>query len=172
MQKAAPLLVSLAIIAVLILITGCVSPGGNETPTATPTSMPTAETTAPTTTPAETAAPPTPTPTANVTPTPTATPAEPEQVTIDLVAENIAFDTETITVPAGAEVTINFENRDAVQHNFAVYESSDAGTIIFRGEIIGRGNATYTFTAPEEPGTYFFRCDVHPAQMTGTFVAE
>jgi plastocyanin len=167
MLKGTPLLALLA--ATAILIAGCVSPDGNVTPTATP--MP--ETTAPTATPAETAAPPTPTPAVNVTPTPTATPAEPEQVSLNLVAENIAFDTDTITVPAGAEVTINFENRDTVQHNFAVYESSDAGTPpVFRGTTIGQGRIAYTFRAPEMNGTYLFRCDVHPTQMTGDFVVE
>jgi len=29
---------------------------------------------------------------------------------------------------------------------------------------------TYTFTAPSTPGTYFFRCDVHPETMTGQFI--
>jgi plastocyanin len=31
---------------------------------------------------------------------------------------------------------------------------------------------TYEFDAPEEPGAYFFRCDVHPTAMTGTFRVE
>jgi plastocyanin len=30
---------------------------------------------------------------------------------------------------------------------------------------------TYTFEAPD-PGEYFFRCDVHPVDMTGTFVVR
>ena len=30
-----------------------------------------------------------------------------------------------------------------------------------------------TYDVPAlEPGTYFFRCDVHPGQMTGTFVVK
>jgi len=97
----------------------------------------------------------------------------PEAVTIDLVAENIAFDTDTITVPAGSEVTVNFDNRDAVPHNFAVYENSAGENPIFVGEIFtGPAQMTYTFTAPEEPGTYFFRCDVHPGTMNGDVIVE
>jgi plastocyanin len=95
-------------------------------------------------------------------------------VTIDLVAKNIAFDKSTITVPAGADVTVNFDNEDAgIPHNFSVYTDSSAKTPIFVGEIIsGPKTITYHFTAPPQPGTYFFRCDVHPTIMTGTFVVQ
>ncbi len=30
----------------------------------------------------------------------------------------------------------------------------------------------YTFTAHSQPGTYFFRCDVHFTMMTGQFVVH
>ncbi len=80
----------------------------------------------------------------------------------------------TITVPAGAKVTVNFDNKDSgIPHNFAVYTNSGAGTSIFVGQIItGPATMTYTFDAPTTPGNYFFRCDVHPTQMTGTFVVQ
>ncbi len=92
-------------------------------------------------------------------------------VTIDLVAKNIAFNMQTITVPHGATVTIHFDNEDqGVQHNFAVYTDSSASNNIFRGTpITGVAQTTYTFTAPATPGNYFFRCDIHPTIMTGTF---
>ncbi|MDI6876560.1 MAG: fasciclin domain-containing protein [Methanomicrobiales archaeon] len=102
------------------------------------------------------------------------TPPAGQNVTVDLVAEGIAFDQNTITVPAGANVTMNFENRDeGIPHNFAAYTTSAATEPIFVGEVItGVDSITYTFTAPEEPGTYFFRCDVHPTTMTGSLVVE
>jgi cytochrome c oxidase subunit II len=95
-------------------------------------------------------------------------------VMIDLAAENIAFDKNTITVPAGAEVMINFDNKDSgVPHNFAVYTDSSTTKSIFIGQIItGPNTITYAFTAPTAPGNYFFRCDVHPTMMTGTFVVQ
>lgn len=110
---------------------------------------------------------PTPTPTLNPNPTPTGS-----SVTIDLIAKNIAFDKTTMTVPAGAEVTINFDNQDSgIPHNFALYTNASATTSIFVGQIIsGPAEVTYTFTAPATPGNYFFRCDVHPTTMTGTLV--
>jgi plastocyanin len=97
---------------------------------------------------------------------------DPQSVTIGLIAKNIAYNTTTITVPAGADVTVNFDNEDAnVPHNFAVYTDSSASTAIFKGEIItGPNKTTYSFVAPSTPGTYFFRCDVHPTIMTGQFI--
>jgi len=67
---------------------------------------------------------------------------------------------------------MTFINNDAnLPHNFALYTDSTAGTTIFKGELIsGVNTVTYTFTAPSKPGNYFFRCDVHPEMMTGTFV--
>lgn len=107
-----------------------------------------------------------------VTPTPTPTPTPGQNVTINLIAQNISFDKSTITVPAGASVTINFDNKDSIPHNFALYTDSSARTSIFVGQIITSTTTTYKFTAPTTPGNYFFRCDVHPTSMTGTFVVQ
>jgi plastocyanin len=95
-------------------------------------------------------------------------------VTINLTAQNMAFDKSTITVPAGASVTINFNNKDSITHNFSVYtDSSAAPPAIYQGQIItGPKTTTYTFTAPTTPGTYFFRCDIHPTLMTGKFIVQ
>ena len=91
---------------------------------------------------------------------------------VDLVAENIAFDKSLITVPSGAHVTVNFVNRDSgVPHTFSVYETTAAQNVIFRGQAVtGLAKIKYNFDAPTDPGTYFFRCDIHPTQMTGQFI--
>ena len=70
------------------------------------------------------------------------------------------------------EITVSFDNQDSgIPHNFAVYQDNTAAEQIFKGDIVvGPRIITYTFTAPTEPGSYFFRCDVHPEVMTGTFV--
>jgi len=95
-------------------------------------------------------------------------------VMIDLMAQNNSFDQNTITVPAGVMVMISFDNRDkGVPHNFAVYRTPEAREQIFAGQIIvGPRRITYSFMAPETPGSYFFRCDVHPKTLTGTFVVK
>lgn len=112
----------------------------------------------------------TPVVTRNMTPTN----ASSNKVVVNIAAKNIAFNTSTITVPANAQVTINFDNQDqGVQHNIAVYTDSSAKTSIYVGKLItGLAKTTYTFTAPSKPGTYFFRCDTHPTKMTGQFIVK
>jgi len=117
--------------------------------------------------------------TTTTTPTKTATTTMPgttttgPAVTIDLSAKNIAFDKSTITVMAGAEVTLVFTNNDAsIPHNFSLYTDSTASKAIFVGKVITGGSMTYHFTAPATPGAYFFRCDIHPTQMTGSFIVQ
>ena len=93
--------------------------------------------------------------------------------TVQLVAKDISFDTDEITLTAGAQTTVQFDNQDEGQsHNLAIYEDESAETAIFQGDIVeGPTMTEYVFTAPDA-GTFFFRCDVHPTQMTGTVVVE
>jgi plastocyanin len=89
----------------------------------------------------------------------------------DLVAESNGFNKSTLRVRAGAEVSITFENKDNTTHNFAVYRTAESTQVIFKGEALsGPGTVTYRFTAPEEPGSYYFQCDFHPLTMNGSFV--
>ncbi|WP_158303618.1 PQQ-dependent sugar dehydrogenase [Methanosphaerula palustris] len=106
--------------------------------------------------------------------TTTATTPASLNTSINLTAQNLAFNQSTITVPAGAQVTVTFNNMDSgMPHNFALYTDSSAATTIFKGSVItGPATTTYTFTAPSTPGTYFFRCDVHPTLMFGQFIVQ
>jgi plastocyanin len=107
--------------------------------------------------------------------TPSATPSPSTGgSTITVTAAGMAFDTGTITVSAGAHVTITFINNDnGVPHNIAFYTSAEATTVIYKGaRRTGVSTVTYTFDAPTTPGTYFFRCDVHPSTMTGEFIVK
>lgn len=108
--------------------------------------------------------------TATIGPAPTPVPGT---TVLELVVSNILFDTDTLEAPANSEVVVSFDNQDAgVLHSFALYIDSDASEPIFQGEIfIGPESMEYGFTAPAA-GTYFFRCDVHPDTMTGTFAAR
>jgi plastocyanin len=96
-----------------------------------------------------------------------------QNVTIDLIAENITFNLTTITVPAGAQVTINFTNRDpGIPHNLDIFQTGGQyNRGIFTGHsITGISTITYQFTAPTTSGNYKFVCDFHPLQMYGSFV--
>ena len=92
---------------------------------------------------------------------------------LELIAEDISFDMKTLTIEAGRETTVTFENKDGgVLHNLAIYEDESAGSVLFRGDFVtGPNTTTYTFEAPA-PGTYFFRCDSHPNQMTGSLIVR
>jgi plastocyanin len=80
--------------------------------------------------------------------------------TVDLTAQNFAFDPSTIEVDAGAEVELTFNNEDDVEHSFTA-EDLDVEV-----EAEGGESATTSFTAPES-GTVEFICKYHPDQMTG-----
>jgi plastocyanin/mono/diheme cytochrome c family protein len=90
--------------------------------------------------------------------------------TIDIIAQNIAFNTASITAPAGAPFVIAFDNQDAgTSHNVAIKDST--GKEIFKGDIFP-GIAQRQYQVPAlAAGTYTFVCDVHP-NMTGTLTAQ
>jgi plastocyanin len=95
-----------------------------------------------------------------------------QTVNLTLTSVNMAFDQNTITIPAGASIVMKFVNQDRVPHNFAMYTDSSAAKAIFVGENITNSTVTYKFAAPSAPGKYFFRCDVHPKTMVGTVVVQ
>jgi plastocyanin len=100
---------------------------------------------------------------------PNATPA----AALALDARNLQFDKKILVAPADAAVTVTLINNEhGVRHNFAVYKSKRASEKIFVGDLFsGVATMDYTFATPA-PGTYFFRCDIHPDSMTGTFVTK
>lgn len=88
----------------------------------------------------------------------------------------IQFDTAELTIAAGTDVTITVDNIDTgIPHNFAVYTSRDAaesGEEALAATEICTAPCTEVVTLNLSAGEYFFRCEVHPAQMTGTLVVE
>ncbi len=110
------------------------------------------------------------------TPVPAGTPSG-EVQDFTIVAKNVMFDLDTMTVKAGGTVHLKVDNQDkGVTHNWALYPNEEAaqsgeqpisGTELENGPIVQE----LTFTAPEA-GTYFFQCDAHPSTMTGTLIAE
>ena len=74
-------------------------------------------------------------------------------------------------VPAGKPFQIEFENKDSVQHNVAIFDSDKLTKNFFRGTVFA-GPKTMTYDVPAlAAGTYYFHCDVHP-NMTGTIEAK
>jgi cytochrome c oxidase subunit 2 len=96
---------------------------------------------------------------------------EPSGGELRVVAQGIAFDQGCLAAPADTPFTIAFDNRDeGVPHNVAIYTDEGAATSLFVGEIV-TGSVKIDYEVPGIPaGDYFFRCDVHPTAMTGSFV--
>lgn len=85
---------------------------------------------------------------------------------VTLTAANFTFDRDHLELGNGESFDIRLVNRDAIPHNLTLYRTTPAEPA-FRGEIVDpRATRTYHFATPG-PGTYRFRCDIHPA-MTGT----
>jgi plastocyanin len=97
-----------------------------------------------------------------------------QPVAVTVVAKDIQFQPRAIKAGVGVEVTVTLDNQDAgVLHNISFYTTPQASEVIFEGELFpGVATKEEVFTAPASAGNYFFRCDVHPDQMTGTFIVE
>lgn len=85
---------------------------------------------------------------------------------IVITAQDVAFQPQAVTVPAGVPFTLVLDNRDnGIPHNLAV--RGQDGSVIAKGEIVtGPARADLVVT-PLVAGSYGFVCEVHP-NMTGT----
>jgi plastocyanin len=115
-----------------------------------------------------------PTESAAVSPTPTQSPAatcnEPSRTKIEIEAKNIHFSVKCLVVPAGKPLTVAFENKDFVNHNFSIYTLELASA--FTGDITYPDESVRYKVPALEPGQYLFQCDIHPADMSGPLIVQ
>lgn len=83
--------------------------------------------------------------------------------TLQVSAFDFGFEPATISLDAGEEITLDFDNTGDAPHTFTS-EDLDVDIRTSAG-----GGGTQTFTAPED-GTYSFRCTIHPDRMTGEVI--
>jgi plastocyanin len=85
-----------------------------------------------------------------------------------VTAQGLQFTPTEISLPASQASTITFDNQDSgVQHNIDIFSDSGYTTSVWKGDLV-TGVATVDYDVPAlDPGTYYFRCDVHTT-MTGT----
>ena len=90
-----------------------------------------------------------------------------------VVAQDLLFDTEEITLPADTPTQVVMDNRDVgIPHNVSIYTDDTLSDPIVK-EDPTPGPATVTYEVPAlEVGTYFFHCDVHPTTMFGTVTVD
>ena len=85
------------------------------------------------------------------------------RASLSIKARNVAFDLQEFDLHAEQPAVIEFENEEAQPHNVAIYFTEEFSTPVWQGDVItGPETIEYRFTAPKA-GTYFFRCDIHPA---------
>ncbi len=95
-----------------------------------------------------------------------------ENGVVKMSAENLAFDTTCIEVPAGQAFKIEFTNKDTAPHDVAIWDSSSKGKNLFTGEPVSEQNKTVTYDVPAlEAGEHYFECTIHPT-MNGKVVAQ
>ena len=92
----------------------------------------------------------------------------PHAGTVEVVAKGTAFRQKTIKLSADHPAEIVFDNRDPnVLHNVAIFSDPEFTRREFTGEVFaGPEKMRYRFRALA-PGTHYFRCDMHPANMVG-----
>ncbi|MCC7363755.1 MAG: cupredoxin domain-containing protein [Dehalococcoidia bacterium] len=101
-----------------------------------------------------------------VAPTPTQA-ADPYTV----IATDNKFNVANLVAPPNTEVTYTLNNRGQTVHNISFYESEGGAEIVMGPPIKGGESGETTFTTPGV-GTYFFVCDFHPEEMTGTLTIQ
>jgi plastocyanin len=98
---------------------------------------------------------------------PTAPPASADPQAIEIVAENLASRPASMSVPAGAELQVRFDNRDAgVPHHIALMADAQFSTKLAETKI-EVGPIVQELVVPGlVPGAYRFLCTIHPTMTT------
>jgi cytochrome c oxidase subunit 2 len=93
--------------------------------------------------------------------------------TVQLVAQNTAWNTGCIAVPSNTPLTVVVDNKDAgIDHTFAVFDSPKRKVKDFESQpIAGPATATLRLT-PLRPGRYYFECTIHGPSMSGTLIVR
>jgi len=94
--------------------------------------------------------------------------------TLTLVAENTLLDKAALAAPAGQQVTVTYDNKDAgIAHNIHFFRGSDATGDEVAQTDIANGPVTQTLTfGPLDAGQFYYQCDIHPGPMNGTLTVQ
>jgi cytochrome c oxidase subunit 2 len=92
---------------------------------------------------------------------------------VQLVAQNTAWNTNCISVPARTPWSVTVNNKDpGIDHTFGVFDSSKLKVKYFLSPPVG-GPSTATFQLkPLPPGRYYFECTIHGPSMSGTLIVK
>ncbi len=94
---------------------------------------------------------------------------------IKVTTTEFAFDPATVSVPAGANVTLTLVNSGTVEHTWVVLKQGvnvttatglDQNSIFFSSKVEPGQTTTFNFTAPATAGDYQIICDL-PGHLEG-----
>lgn len=90
--------------------------------------------------------------------------------TLKITAQGTAWDTEKLVGIVGQELTLTYENKDAgTAHNIHIFKNKDAsGDAVIQSDVAPGPEALTLKFGPLDAGDYYYQCDIHPGQMSGT----
>ena len=101
------------------------------------------------------------------------------ETNVDLRISDYHFAPNSITVPAGQEITLHVNNEGFVSHQFAIFklgtspgekfDNEDKENLYWLFEIKPGHEGAAIFTAPSEPGEYYFICGIFGHLEAGMF---
>ncbi len=103
--------------------------------------------------------------------------ASPGATTVTIKAVPVLkFNTDELHIPAGRATTVTMDNTDTgIPHDFVIYKDEAAARAnqapLFKTNTC-TGPCKESVAVTLQAGEYFFRCDIHPTQMTGTVEVE
>lgn len=88
---------------------------------------------------------------------------------------SLAFVPATLEAPAATVVQVNYLNNSNLPHNINFFNGADnSAPSLGASKVVTGPNALESLivTTPQEPGSYYFWCDVHFAGMSGTLQVQ
>lgn len=110
--------------------------------------------------------------------TPEPTPAtQAPQGSIAVSMRDSFFVPKDIRVARGETVTFALTNDGTLPHNMHIADASGnysgANAVVSDPDVIMKGQSgKLVWKAPDSPGKFIFRCDIHPIEMTGTITVQ
>lgn len=94
-----------------------------------------------------------------------------EATTVSVSADDLKFNKSSLTIPAGVEFELEFNNQEPQPHNVTILRSKGSTEALFKEKFFSGPKKVTWKVSPVPAGEYYFQCDVHP-NMNGTVTAE
>lgn len=87
---------------------------------------------------------------------------------VSVTATDFAFEPASPQITGGAQVTVTLTNSGEAPHTLNFYlDEGLRNRLGETGQVQPGQSGSFTFTAPESGGILYFRCQLHPSQMSG-----